>query len=199
MSLLCSFAHTSAVAPRTRRFVKLLTNCRHGAAKDLTPPITELSDDCDGAGTKAGWTRGRPVREESVRGSSAAVGLAGGSLRAVPIASSALATTCAARARLMSSAALASSSSACARMMPSWLFRRWNRTRRSHRPGAPSPRRSRTAGAGSRVRSDVGCTSRCTGARSAQPCGSRHSVSAKIRTAPPAVRTYSTLPAEIQL
>jgi len=29
--------------------------------------------------------------------------------------------------------------------------------------------------------------------------GSRHSVSAKIRIDPPAVRTYSTLPAEIQL
>jgi hypothetical protein len=29
--------------------------------------------------------------------------------------------------------------------------------------------------------------------------GSRHSESAKIRIAPPAVRTYSTFPAEIQL
>ena len=58
----------------------------------------------------------------------------------MPIASSALATTCAARARCMSSAALASSSSAWARMMPSWLFRRWKRRPQFGRLVHRSPR-----------------------------------------------------------
>src|SRR5207249_7001315 len=43
---------------------------------------------------------------------------------AVPMASRALETTCAARDRCVSSAAFASRSSACARMIPSWLFKR---------------------------------------------------------------------------
>ena len=49
----------------------------------------------------------------------------------VPIASSALATTWEARARLGASVTFDSRSSAWARMMPSWLFRRWNKRRSS--------------------------------------------------------------------
>src|SRR6185369_16423590 len=47
------------------------------------------------------------------------------------MASSALATNCAARARFVASVVLASSNSALARMMPNWLFSRWNSMRRS--------------------------------------------------------------------
>src|SRR3954452_16038345 len=50
--------------------------------------------------------------------------------RAVAIASSTLATTCEARARVGSSVSFASRSSALARMIPSWLFNRWNRSPR---------------------------------------------------------------------
>src|SRR5262245_16737739 len=57
---------------------------------------------------------------------------------------------------------------------------------------APAPRRQ--AG----LRSSAGCQTASTAGRSAL-CGSRQSVSTKIRTEPPAVRTYSILPEESQL
>ena len=58
---------------------------------------------------------------------------------------------------------------------------------------APAPRR-RQAG----LRSSAGCQTASTAGRSAL-CGSRQSVSTKMRTEPPAVRTYSILPEESQL
>jgi len=63
--------------------------------------------------------------------------------------------------------------------------------------------RLRIACAGDRLRSAHACgpatVRESDSSERAGDAASRHSVSAKIRMDPPAVRTYSTLPAEIQL
>jgi len=98
-----------------------------------------------------------------------------------------------------SSSSWASRSSAFARMMPSWLFNRWKRVPSSVGlsvwgvsmfPGRAVWRCVRL----NRRQSTCGASG-----GAASPRGSRQSVSANIRTEPPAVRTYSTLPPAIQL
>jgi len=64
--------------------------------------------------------------------------------------------------------------------------------------GSVRPRQPRRYERQAGLRSSAGCQTASTAGRSAL-CGSRQSVSTKMRTEPPAVRTYSILPEESQL
>ena len=115
---------------------------------------------------------------------------------AVPIASRALETSCAARARLTSSADFASSNSACARMIPSWLFRRWKSSRRSESMVGPlagrlTPARPVRTGDRNHAWDPADASFERTPAGASWP-DDRHSVSAKVRGWIAGGRTYST-------
>jgi len=115
------------------------------------------------------------------------------------MASSAAVTTWVARDRWCSSGSFDSSNSEWARMMPSWLLRRWKSRRRSLASSGEDARDLLSVTVGTGCNAVAYADARATFDSRIVPSGERQSVSTKIRMLPPAVRTYSTLPAAIQL
>ena len=118
------------------------------------------------------------------------------------MASSALATTCAARARFMSSVAFGFEQLGVREDDPELVVQAVEEETQFGRFVHRSPRQQfldaeRDAASG--LVPSFGLPHRLHGRAIGCRCGSRHSVSTKMRTEPPAVRTYSILPLESQL